>query len=118
MKEKPSGLLCHAKVTDDFIRRDTVFAVPYKPYRDQPLVQPNRGIFKDRSGLRRELLAAFLVLALEDKARCEESDFAALAVGSDNAFGPTQSAKELDRNLRFGEVPNRFNERLWDMKGG
>ena len=72
---EPCGFLRHADSAVNLVGTDAVLAVHNLPHGEQPLVQAERGIFEDRSGLGSELppivfLAALpaVVLRLEDYA--------------------------------------------------
>jgi hypothetical protein len=109
VKHEPGGLLGDAEITVHLMRRDSVLAVGDKPYRREPLVEPDGGIFEDRADLDRVLLLARL--ALPQSPGGEVGVFLAAALGTGRAFRPAQLCGELGRNVYIGEVLDSFDER-------
>ena len=93
MEHEPSGLLGNADGFRDLIAADSVFAVGNHPSSGKPLVQRDRGIFKNRFGFDGKLLAAFG--ALPDAASLKVGVLLPGAVWTNHAIFPAQSREEL-----------------------
>lgn len=80
----PSGLLGNLDRPRQLATANAVLGVRDTPHCDEPFIESERGIFKDRSDLSGELLAAFLKLALEHAAAGNDPDFGAAAFGAND----------------------------------
>ena len=89
MKHEPSGLLSDAKPTVDFPRRYAILAVRNEPHAGKPLVQTERRIFKNCSGLDGELALRVAATALPALLVCQEPNLRATARRTGNAVRPT-----------------------------
>jgi hypothetical protein len=64
MRHEPRRLLRDADAARNLARADAVLAVHEQPKRSEPLVEAERGILENRSGLQRELGHRMLLVAL------------------------------------------------------
>jgi len=76
----------NADVTVNLVRRNTILAVSDHPDCEQPLVQTNRRVFKNRTGLNRKLTLSMSRFALKLLARGNERRVIAATHGA-NDFG-------------------------------
>lgn len=59
MEHEPRGTLSNLQIARHFVGAHAGFAVGNEPHSHEPLVQPDSGIFEDRTDLNRKLLTAF-----------------------------------------------------------
>ncbi len=105
----PSRLLGDAERPRHFIGADAVLAVGDHPNGDEPLIERQRAILKDRPDLRRELLAGVLFLALPKAARRDVANVRAATGRARNAVRPAKLDHVLKGYVRVCKVPNGFH---------
>ncbi len=103
VKHEPCRLLGNANSAVKFVTADPVFAVADHPHCRHPLVQPNRGILKDRADLDGEL--PFATIAEPQSARLHKRVRVRAATGAGNlVFGPTEPLRILESSVWVTEV--------------
>ena len=102
MENKPCGLLSDAQVTRYFVGANSVLAVHQHPKRGKPLVEGDRGIFKDCAHLDGELLGAFL--ALPPLLSSEIIVLGTRTLGAYWARRPAESRDSINADLLIREV--------------
>lgn len=108
VKHEPRGLLSDAKRARQLVRRNAVLAVRKHPDRRKPLVQTKRRVLEDRSDLNGILLLTRLALPY---ATCgQERLLFARTLRTHWTIRPAQIRYERKRNVRIGEVSNRFEK--------
>ena len=106
--EEPSGLLGDADGAMNFVGTDAVFAVHNLPHRREPLVQAERGVFHDGSGLQRELRGAVLLPAVPAVVLLQKQHVLTAAARTGNAVRPSARYEVLPAVDRIGEVDYGF----------
>ena len=92
----------------NFVGTDAVLAVHNLPHGHQPLVQTDRGIFHDGSGLQRELGGVVLLAAVPAVVLLQEQDVLAAAARAGDAIRPAARYQILAAVGGIGEVDDGF----------
>ena len=116
VQHEPSGFLRHADGTPEFVAADSVLRVGDTPDRHEPLVQSERGIFKDGIDLVAELLLARLDVALQLTARLQHADAIRAALGANGlALRPLDPLHILVADVKVREVTDSGEQRCWKI---
>jgi len=111
VQHEPRRLLSDAERPAQLAGRNAVLRVGDAPHRDEPLIQAERAILKDRADLTRELFAAVLRLALQHRPAGDDADrFAAALRAGQFAVRPLGREHRLERHGRIGEVGHGFEQ--------
>jgi hypothetical protein len=109
VKHKPSRFLGHAKSAAEFVTTDSVPRIGDAPGRDEPLIEPKRGILENGPDLVRELLPA--VLAAQNVPRLDFPDPLRSAVrASSSAVWPLDPPHVKIADFQIGEVADGFKK--------
>lgn len=108
VKHEPRRLLCDAKRSGQFVRRDAILGVGNQPNRGKPLVETQRRVLEDRPDLDGELLLT--CLALPNAARPQIRVFRPLAPRTNRPGRPTETGDELGADVQVSEVTDSFEE--------
>jgi hypothetical protein len=109
---EPCGFLCDAERPMHLVAADSVLAGGDHPDCSEPLSEVDWAILKDRSDLGGELAARMLLFALPQTAGRNESNVSTTACWATDAAGPAQLDHCAQRDIRSGEVPDRFDQSL------
>src|SRR5688572_1928174 len=101
MEHEPRGFLSHADGAREFVGRNAVLAIGYHANRDEPMLQGQRGVFKDGSDSHRKLLLA--AFALPELARTDERMLCGVAERAEDSIRPAKGNGELESVLLVGE---------------
>lgn len=113
VKHEPCCRLADAKGAVKLQATDAVLAISNGPDGDEPLIETERAIFKDRPYLDGKLLAAVLSLALEHRPGRDNADLLPTALGAgDFAVGPFHREHGLKADLGRREVADGFQQGL------
>jgi len=114
LKHEPSGLLANADSAVNLIGRNSILAVGELPHGEQPLVQADRRVLKDRADLDGELSLGMSGLALPEVPGRQETDVVRAAGRTDHlAVLPAPRREISDAVLGIGEVSDCFLKGSW-----
>jgi hypothetical protein len=114
MEHKPRRLLGYTKPAMNFVARDTVLAGNNQPCRREPLLQRNRAVLENGSGLECERGAFMLRVALPHASLGKPRNVIRTAARAGyDAIRPAKFNHELAAVLEIGEVQNRVPEGVW-----
>jgi hypothetical protein len=88
VKHKPRGLLSHAQRPRDLATANTILSIQDQPHCRKPLIQTNRGIFKNGSDFNRELALGVMDAALPSKLIFEEANFVTATCQTNHTISP------------------------------
>jgi len=100
---EPGRLLAHADHAVDFIRTDTVLVVHDLPHRGKPLVQAQRRVLEDGTGLDGELTACVACATLPAVVLRHKRDVLATAARALDTVRPAARNDPLPAVDRIGE---------------
>ena len=110
VQHEPRGFLSDAKRGRQFVRTDTVLHVDDHPDGRKPLAQPDRGILKDRPGLKRELAVRVPRGAFPAVPRRIKIDLLGATRRAGDAVRPAQAHHVVQAVRGVREVFDRFDE--------
>lgn len=110
LKHEPRRLLTNANCAMQFITAHAVLAICQLPHRQQPLIESDRRVLKDRPDFDRELRFRMPRLALPYLAGLQEADILRAARRAHDAILPAPGRKKRDAVCRIGEVNDCFLE--------
>jgi len=113
VKHEPSCFLGDSQSAMNLPRRNAILAIRNHPHYRQPLVQTQRRILKNASGLDAELRLGMASLALPETARRNERHILATARRASHAMRPAAKRKVVNAVIGIREKLNRVRERLW-----
>jgi hypothetical protein len=113
MKHEPCRLLSDAEIAGDFVGTDSILAIGDHPNGDKPLIQRDRGIFKDSPDLDAELPMVMDALALPLVLVGEEHYVFAPASRALDTIGPAHVNHVSKAIAGFGEVDDGLLECFW-----
>jgi hypothetical protein len=113
VKHEPSGFLSDIDSAGKLPRTNAVLAISQEPHSRKPLVQTERGVFKDRPDLHGELALRVVSAALPTQALLLKGDFGASAGRANYTVRPTARNKVRQTIGRLRESHNCFLKALW-----
>jgi len=106
--QKPCRLLCDSQSAVHLPRTVTVLAVAEHPHHRKPLVQAQRGRFKDGAGLRGELAALMVIPALPAVILGLPENILGAAPWTGDAIRPAAHYEVFTAAVGIREIDNRF----------
>src|SRR5262249_37757182 len=113
LKHEPCGLLSDSSSAGNLITAHAVLAVSQHPHCEEPLVQSDRRLLKDRSNLDGKLRLRVARLALPETPRRNKGNVFASARWADNALRPSATHKVRDAVIRISKIDDCVLQRLW-----
>ena len=115
LKHEPSRLLGNSHSPVNLPGRNAVLAVSNKPDNRQPLIQTQGRIFKDRSGLERELTLGMMTATLPAPRSEIKSHSRITTCGARNAERPSFRNHVGNAVIRVRKVSDCFFKRAWRL---
>jgi len=108
VEHEPRGLLTDSERPVKLPGRDTILGVGEEPHSREPFVQRERRVFKDGSGLDRELTFGVMATALPALMLRHETDTLTSTGRADNAFRPALRCEVVQAVVRIGVIDDGF----------
>jgi len=110
LEHEPCGFLADAGGATNLVATDAVLTIRNHPHRKQPLIERDRGVFKDGADLDGELSLRVTGLALPHAARRNKGNIGTPAGRTYNTIRPTPRRKVVQTVVGIGKVKDRFLE--------
>jgi len=107
------GFLGDAKRSMNLIRANAVFAIGNHPDGDKPLVEPKRGVLKDRSNLDRKLALCVRALALPLALLRQKRNVLAATSRANDTIRPAANRDVLKAIVSVGKVKDCLLQSFW-----